>query len=382
MKLILSVATLIAFAGVSACEDSASEPEPPLTIPQALWSASNYCGDTTPEIPENPVPAYRFEFELLDSKLTGEGLRGWIHGSVPNYGHFVFTYRKEDTSDPMAFFKSEQFSLIPATSEVADVLATLNRHDEVRLKGLVFQNASPLTHIRVSEVEVLERFALATENHYSFDPTPFAAEGTQPVFGMLHAMAVSPTFGQALIIEHKDFILPVSVPKALDSATANLYRGDILQVMVKAVRSPGRPLHLVLDAAAERPIQTVDSMLNCHNKEITVEGHLAKFEKSPAISTDVYAIRVVDSNGMARNCTLFPDTDDGEQFAELFFALAEKAKVAWEASTQEPRVVRNFRDKAKVKVSAKGRLNVVSSEQANAQIYIKSVDDLTLTVIE
>jgi hypothetical protein len=101
-----------------------------------------------------------------------------------------------------------------------------------------------------------------------------------------------------------------------------------------------------------------------------------KFKKSPAINTDVYAVRVVDPNGIGRNYTFFPDSEHGPEFMELFNDLKDKAKKAWDGSDEKPKVVRNYWSKDKIKVTVKGRLNIVSLEQANPQVYVKSVEDL------
>jgi hypothetical protein len=132
------------------------------------------------------------------------------------------------------------------------------------------------------------------------------------------------------------------------------------------------------DAAKEQAIEIVDPIINCHGTERTVEGFLVKFEKSPAISTDVYAVRVVDANGIARNYTFFPGTNDQNKFMDIFMGVSAKAKAAWDADPTEPQVIRNHRGKETIRVKAKGMINVVSTEQANAQVYLQSADDVTL----
>lgn len=346
-----------------------------LSIPRDQWQASKFCGDVMPPIPENPTPPHRFDHAFLNGKLGSDGLTGWVHGAVPQYQQYLFTYRLEDATDPMRFFKAEQYSLIPGNAEVAAILPTLKRHDKIRLKGTVFDNGSPLTHLKVTSVEMLEKYPRSTDNSYGFDVAQLKGQSTFQVFGQVHVMINSDQYGRAMVIEHKDFVMPIAVPPKHDIAASKLYRGDIVNVSVKMMEAPNRPPHFVLDEGVEQAIDVIDPMLHCHNAETTVTGYLTKFDKSPAISLDTYAIRVVDANGIGRNFTLFTDLST-EAGAELFFALRDKAAAAWDASPEAPTVVRNFWKKESIKVTAKGRLNVVSSEQANAQVYMTAVEDL------
>lgn len=336
-------------------------------------SKSQFCGPDRPAAAENVMSKYRFDAAELDAKLRDAGLRMWVHGSVPQYKHFVGTYRKEDANDPMAFFKAQQFSFLPANQEMATKLATLKRHDEIRIKGRIFDNGSPLVHIRVSALEVVKPFATPTQNHYSLSTNHFANSSSVEVFAMIHALSFSEELGWALILETEGMIMPVAVPRTYDELAKTLYRGDIVNARLKIIHHPRGTTHFELD----QPLEIVDALLHCHGQDRTLEGSLAKFDKSPAISLDVYAIRVKDENGLARNFTFFPE--DGlseEEFVRVFMAISAKAKAAWEASAQEPVDVRNFREKPTVRVKARGVINVVSTEQANAQIYIRSEDQV------
>lgn len=347
-----------------------------LSVPEDHWDASRFCGPVTPQTPENPFPAYIFPPELINEKLAGEGLRGWIHGAVPSYQQYVFTYQNEDPDDDMAFFHAKQFSLVPATDAVAATLAGLKRHDEVRLKGAIFPNGSPLTHLKVTAVEIVKKYPLSTDNPYSFDLAQLNGVETFPVFGQVHATIDSEKFGRAIVVERDNLLLPLAVPASLNDIAAKLFRGDIVNVIAKLVHHEKGPPHFEIDGNATNALQVVDPLLNCHGLAKTVTGYLAKFDKSPAINRDIYAVRVVDANGVGRNFTLFPA--DAEDF-ELFKALMVKAKTAWDSSAEEPQVVRNFWKKESLKISVTGTLNVVSPDQANAQIYVKSADDITIS---
>lgn len=353
-----------------------------LSIPADQWPASKYCGDTVPDIPKDPTPEYHFDKEFISGKLAGDGLNGWIHGAVPSYQQYIFTYRKEDPNDFMAFFTAEQFSLVPTTPEMAQTLATLRRHDKVRLKGTIFENGSPLTHIKLTSLELVKAYDKPTNNSYAFDLAQLKGQKTFSVFGQVHATVASKTLGMAVMLEYNDLVMPIAINPKHNDVAAKLYRGDIVNMAVKVVERPHGPQHFETDDAAAVGIEIIDPMLNCHGLAKTVTGYLAKFEKSPAISTDVYAVRVVDANGIGRNYTLFPGVEDQDRFMEIFMAVSAKAKAAWDADPTEPQVVRNFRKKEGVKVTVIGKLNVVSSEQANAQVYIDSADAVTFSVAD
>lgn len=381
---------LFAAAVLSSChrkvdEEQADKPPPEqsgfsLSIPESRWQASKFCGDVTPATPEDPTPEHRFETDLLKEKLLGPGLKGWIHGAVPLYDQYVFTYRKEDPSDFMAFFKAQQFSLIPADQEIAKILASLKRHDQVVLKGQVFENGSPMVHLRVSGIEVVKKYSLATENSYQSDVTKLRDKNEFDVFGMVHAIVHSDKLGYAIMVENRDIILPVAIGPKHNSEAAKLYRGDIINVGISVVARKSGPPHFTTNGNRDSAMTIVDPILNCHGLDRTVEGTLVKFEKSPAISVDVYAVRVVDANGIGRNFTFFPASQDDATFSDVFMGISAKAKAAWDGGGGDASVIRNFREKARIRVVAKGRLNVVSLEQANAQIYINSLEDVVFDV--
>ena len=65
----------------------------------------------------------------------------------------------------------------------------------------------------------------------------------------------------------------------------------------------------------------------------TLEGYLVKFDRSPSIpNSDVYAVRIVDSNGIARNYTFFPGVSpekEPNRFGEIFMNVTAKAQEIW-----------------------------------------------------
>ncbi len=380
MKRFIAILPL-SIALISACNKSDSANDAVndglnLTVPVSDRAASNYCGPTTPETPEDPTPPHLFDLTVIDGKLKGDGLVGWLHGIVPSYQHYTFTYRLEDPSDFMAFFKAQQFTIIPKSEEVAKLLPTLHRHDKVRLKGSVFNNGSPIPHLFVDGIEVITPFAAPTKNEYQFDMSQFKDVKKLELFGQLHARVYSEKMGYGLVVEHKDALFPIAVSPEHAAVAAKMFRGDIVNIALKVIASPRSPAHFVTDSEVPNAIDVIDPMLNCHKQERTVEGFLVKFRKSPAISSDTYGVRVVDGNGIVRNFTFFPGEHDGGDIMQLFKDLGAKAKAAWDGSPEAEIVVRNYHAKQGVWVKATGILNVVSPDQANPQVVLGKVEDL------
>lgn len=365
------------------CSSSPSKKNPASINPADAFTleSSKFCSQDpnlkAPPKPYDPTPQHHFSTELIEEKLSGTGLTGWVHGAASYYSTYSITYRSEDKSDKMAFFKSEQYSLVPGSKEIRDLFKGLRRHDKITIYGKILKNSSSLTHIIVDRLEVIEKYPNPVENSYSFDDSQFKNLESFTLLGQVHANSQVESRGRALIVDWKDILIPIAVPKALENRSAELIRGDIIQVTVKAVSTPHSTRHYVLDESSPAPLTVIDSIRLCHGQKRLVTGFLVKFEMSPAISTDVYAIRVMDSNGIARNFTLFPAVKDPDQFVEIFKAVSEKAKKAWESSTDPGLPIRNFYGKQSVQIEAEGTLNIVSSEQANAQIYLESADQVS-----
>lgn len=348
-----------------------------LTLPEDNLNKSQFCKKAIDEIPEDPTPPHRFDLSLINQKLTTEGLNGWIHGAVPSFNHYTFTYRKEDPEDFMAFFKAEQFAVVSKSPVVISQLRSLNRHDRVKLFGVVIEGKSALRHIMVNKIEILKRYESATRNTYEVDSKMLEVTEPFKIFGKVHATVVDAEKGGAIVVEHKKMMIPIIVPKLWAKETRELFRNDIIEIEAQWQRHENRPPHLVTVNEKSLPWRMIDRMVDCHGEERTLEGYLVYFKKSPAISTDVYAVRVVDANGIGRNFTFFPDAA-GSEFMALFNKIKEKTAARWNAYNGTKDVLRNYRKAEGLKVKVTGRLNVVSLEQANPQIYIKSVDDLTI----
>ena len=341
---------------------------------------SKFCPeDKNPKSPE-PMPVF-FSEKLLMDKLQGEGLVGWVHGSSKRMEYYVFTYRSEDPQDPMAFFKAEEFSLVAYDPKVRDVLTKLRRHDKIRLKGSLIQNRSPLRHIYVDKMAVIEP-AKPAEPYIPKTTLNLQNGQVEYLFVKVHTTILD---GKALVVEYGDLVLPVFVPEALNHLTADLFRNDKIMVSVRAVKSHRRPLHLYLNGRSASPLVKVDSMRSCHNFSTQLRGSLARFEKSPQINRIVYAVKVRDPNGIVRNFTLFPDVDNrlpnaDKRFRELFQAISNKVHAFWGKHKDSSVQDRNHKFNPRLQLAVSGRLVVISKTQANPQIYIKSPDDIRISI--
>ena len=159
-------------------------------------------------------------------------------------------------------------------------------------------------------------------------------EGSFEIFGKVHAVVNSETRGAGLVLEHEKAMLPIIVkPGTASAKVGKLYRNDVVAAQVKIAKHEGRPPHLELSDDSPESIRVIDSISHCHGKEQTLVGQLVQFKKSPAITRDIYAVRVVDPNGIGRNFTFFPSPHNDGDFMEVFEELSDKAEAAWQAST-------------------------------------------------
>jgi hypothetical protein len=338
---------------------------------------SKICGDSVAPIEKDPIAFKGYKKEKLAEMLGAEGLPGFVHGAVHQYGHYLMNYGPTLTSI--------QLSLVPGTQKVAEKLATLNRHSAIVVKGTFLNNRSPLPHILVTDIEITNVYTSPSIGHnkYSLDLDELLKSDKRELFVKIHANVKD---GRALVIGFGGVVLPVIVNEKHLKSTENLYRNDKVRLKIAVVRDPAhpeRPAHLMTDPDASNVVTVVDKMVNCHTKKIVMTGSLVKYFKSPQINTDIYAIQQLDSNGIERNFTLFPDyTAEGVDFMELFYGMSEKTAKVWAKYNDKIVQDRNKVHSDRIQITATGWMNVVSKNQANPQIMIKSVDDIKFEIIK
>lgn len=301
----------------------------------------------------------------IEKKLTGDGVDGWVHGSVPGQMLYVFTYR-----NPEDFFDNIQMSLVPATAAIAKTLATLNRHDKVRVKGKFMKNPSPQKHIKVMQLEIIKAHASAYETKpYEYEAKiPDELLGLKQAKFLVHAIGAE---GHILVVEYKDTVLPIFVKDA--AATAKLFRNDVVELKIAIQKEPNHPTHLVLDEKAADSVRVIESIQSLHGQKATIEGALILFPKSPEIIFNVFAVQEKLSDGLSRQFTLV-NFDNPETFKKI----REKLQAAWNQYEKDYVNGRNKLISTRVRVSATGTLNEIDANQANPQILLESVDSIEI----
>lgn len=314
------------------------------------------------------------DFKELETKLTTEGLTGWIHGKnvggeTAGAGLAVFTFR-----NPNDFFDNVQMTLLSDDASITQTLNTLGRHDKVKIKGKFLPNPSPQKHILVSSLEVVQKFSSSVQAS-----APYEYEAKLPeellnqnegVF-LVHAITGE---GKVLILEYKDTVVPVFVKNP--SLTKDLYRNDIIKLKYTIQRQPGSPIHLNV---GDQSIEVLESIVSKHGKPASVEGALILFPKSPEIIFNVFAVDEPARDGLGRQYTLvnFESPDE-------FKKIREKLQKAWDLHSNPSDFinVRNKFKNLKVRVKATGVFNEVDKNQANAQILLKNADSIEIIEVK
>jgi hypothetical protein len=316
----------------------------------------------------------------LQSKLKSTGLIGEIHGSTGESGTpensqiFVFTYR-----NPNDFFDNIQLPLTSEDSAILAQLKNLKRHQFYNVKGDFFTNKAPIKHINVSSLDLVKDY------NSELDLLPYKYKGDvndlkmkTEFVGRVHAKGLE---GKMMVIEYKDRIVPVFVTEPTSQAIVNtLYRGDLVRVKIRVRSDPQAPTHISLASAQSLPAGTLpivllESLVKTHGNPISKSGHLIKFPKSPQINTNIYALLVEDPEGTSIQYTLTNfDSPD------LFKKVREKLEKVWDENLSTIENDRNKLVNRKLLVHAKGISNMVDAGQANPQILVNSLDELTIDV--
>lgn len=276
---------------------------------------------------------------------------------------YVFFYR-----DPNDFFIHEAFTMIPTTAAARATLKDVERHDLVILHGEIAPNPSAQKHLLVNTIQIVDAYdpGINVPKHQRQAKFPDDLVNGKDFVGIVHAIGGE---GEILVMEYKDAVVPVFVS---DKALAkDLYRGDKIRLHYTIQKGPRSPTHLNLDPAVKKPIELIDPIKAQDGKQLTLEGNLVFFPKSPQLLFGVYAIQVVDADGTKRNHTLV-NFDDMDVFTEI----RRKLEKIWNAKSTSIEDGRNCFVNPKIKIRATGKGHVVSPEQANPQILLESPDSV------
>jgi hypothetical protein len=293
----------------------------------------------------------RFERQLTSS----QGVEGEVHGSNPDFGLYVFTYR-----NPKDFFDYFEVSLVAPTPEIAQQMSQAKRHDRVRIKGVLLDNRSPQAHAEINSFEIIKPYAATPAiPEYGYAATvPDELKRMNNALFLVHAVHAD---GKILVVEYKDIVLPIYAPDP--KFTANLARNDVVRLHYELDTPPERPLHLKLRDISQ-PVEVIESVMALHGKDADVTGALVLFPTSPQVRFNVFAVLQELPGNLRRQYTLanFEST-------EAFDKIREKLQQAWDAS---PDAIsgRNKLISKNVKVRVRGKFNEVDANQANVQILL------------
>jgi hypothetical protein len=288
---------------------------------------------------------------------SGQPIEGDIHGAFPELEQYVFTYRERDD-----FFDFVEVSLIPATPQVATVLAGLRRHDRIRIQGVLADNRSQQPHVEVSSLEVVSRYEasppIPAYEHAAEIPDDLVGKDNE--LFLVHAVVAN---GAVLVVERSDVVLPVFVRRP--ELTRELARNDVVRLHYEIRSRPDRPVHLELADVAQ-PVEVVDSITALHGRTADLEGALVLFPQSPQVRFNVFAVLEPLAGGAQRQFTLV-NFDDTAKFT----AIRNKLQAAWDSAGPDAAVSgRNKLISTQVRVRVKGIYNQIDPNQANAQIVL------------
>jgi len=307
-----------------------------------------------------PIPL-KFERELE----AGRAVEGEVHGAFPALNLYVFTYR-----NPKDFFDYVEVSMVAGNPELAATLASLHRHDRVRIEGALIDNRSNQMHVELRSLEVVKKYEASPEMpSYDYKASiPDELRDKDNELFLVHAVNAG---GTVLVVEREDVVLPVYVRRP--ELTRNLARNDVVRLYYEIRSRPDRPVHLQLKDI-ERPVEVVDSVMALHGMPASVEGALVLFPKSPQVLFNVFAVLQELPGNTQRQFTL-ANFDDPAKFA----AIRKKLQDAWDAAGPQAAVSgRNKLISTKVRVRATGTYNEIDPNQANAQIVLAGPDDIQI----
>lgn len=296
--------------------------------------------------------------KLKDNIASGVELR--VHGAYDPLNLYVLSYW-----NPKNFFDRYDF---PAYSFNVDLKKLkLTRHDKLFIKGQFVSKDNRPDHIRISEIKIIEKFKAAKPEakKRQFDFSQFKKAGTMDF--KIHAIAK-----KLLVVEAGDVVLPMYF-KNWQTEFKTMSRNDTVRMSYRLQKSPKSPPHLVLDESQK--IKTLKSIMGIHGKKANLDGCLVKFPKSPQIKFDIFALAVKDQWQIERNYTLV-NFQDFKLFTDLRTKLAklwDHKKFNSQAEFKRSRFIN-----CSIKLRVSGEFNVVSPAQANPQILIDNLNQISV----
>ncbi|MCC6138500.1 MAG: hypothetical protein IT287_07690 [Bdellovibrionaceae bacterium] len=308
---------------------------------------------------------------FVDELTSAKGVSVEVHGADHTNGLYVVSYRPQNFFDYVILSVQADYTS-PTFLDVKKQLGTLKRHDYIQIKGLVNSTvSSPQSHIIMKELTITNAFAppmvdVAAYAHYT-KLIKEVSDKTELIV-KVHASLLD---GTIFVVEYGDGNIPIVVKD--NALTKGLYRGDKVKIRYTVQEFPTAPVHFVLESGP-KGVEILDSIVTQHEQPQDRCGELVMFPKSPQVKFNVFALKTDIGDNLFRTYTLlnFEDVD-------LFLALRDKAQQAWDAHPETAIAGRNYYINPKIKVCAKGAGNMIVPTQANPQIIINAMDDLTFT---
>lgn len=314
-------------------------------------------------------------YKLFAEELKSpQGVQVEIHGADHQNGLYAISYRPKNFFDFVIISLQADYTA-PTFADVKSKLATLRRHDFIQIRG--DENSfvvSSQNHIMVKDLTILSKFSSSYDSLVdSYTHTTDVAalvKGKTSLIVKVHASLVD---GKVLMVESGDANIPVVVKN--NALTRDLYRGDKVELNFTVQQYPSSPVHLVLNNSLDA-VKMLDSVAKVHGLPQDRCGELVMFPKSPQVLFNVFALKSDIGDGFFRTFTLINFED-----ATLFQALREKMQKVWDENLSTMVAGRNYFINSRIKICAKGLGNMQVATQANPQILINKIEDLTLEVL-
>lgn len=308
---------------------------------------------------------------FVDELASPQGVSVEIHGADHTNGLYVMSYRPQNFFDYVILSLQADYTS-PDFLNIKKQLATVRRHDFLQIKGTVNSLvSSPQSHILVSSFTIQSKFSppmTSVPDYTHYTKLLKEVSDKTELIVKVHASLLD---GTIFVVEYGDANIPIIVKNP--ALTKDLYRGDKIKIHFTVSDFPTSPMHLVLNTDPQA-VEIIDSLVTQHAQPQDRCGELVMFPKSPQVKFNVFALKTDIGDNLFRTYTLINFND-----VDLFMALRDKAQAAWDAHPETAIAGRNYYINPNIKVCAKGTGNMIVPTQANPQIVINSIDDLTFT---
>jgi hypothetical protein len=313
-------------------------------------------------------------YEMFAEELASEqGVSVEIHGADHTNGLYVISYRPQSFFDYIIISIQADY-LSPNFLDVKKQLATLQRHDFIQIKGAANPTVSShQNHILIEELTILSKFSPPMTDVDAYEHYTKLLKDVSDKTELIVKVHASLVDGKVFVVEYGDANIPIVVTD--NSQTQDLYRGDKVKIRFTVQSFPTSPVHFLLNPGP-MGLEVLDRIVEQHEQPQDRCGELVMFPKSPQVKFNVFALKTDIGDNLFRTYTLinFEDID-------LFLALRDKAQKAWDDHPETAIAGRNYYINPNIKVCAKGLGNMIVPTQANPQIIVNDINDLTFDFI-